>query len=241
VDIQQLIQRSKNSFEDDPKKLTCANKNSPLVVVEASSKLKLEPLWQYPIDEREGPIYKQYVQGNPSYHSMYLREEVARRLYAALQHLPEHWKAILRDGHRPVAVQLKLLQSLVDKYKEDNPAAKNEEAIAYARTFVSDPAIKLPPHCCGEAVDVDVLDTNNGMLVDFGSAVNTPEEISFLHSDKVSEDQHDNRITLLSAMLKEGFAPCYDEWWHFTYGDRVWAYFYNQPQILYGIIEPEVF
>jgi len=239
VNIQKLIQKSKKSFEDDPRKLACIQEDSPLVILEAQKNLKLEPIWQYPIDEREGPIYKQYVHDNPGYHSMYLREEVAKRLYKALGYLPENWTMILRDGHRPTAVQHKLLQSLIDKYVQERPDSKIEEAIAYARTFVSDPEIQLPPHCCGIAVDVDVLDTNTGNLVDFGSSVNTPSEISFLHSKNISKLQYANRITLLTAMLGAGFAPCHTEWWHFSYGDKVWAYFYDEPHVLYGIIEPD--
>ena len=38
------------------------------------------------------------------------------------------------------------------------------------------------------------------------------------------------------AMVSEGFAPFYGEWWHFSYGDREWAAFYEK-EALYDIID----
>lgn len=238
INIDELIARSKQSFELDPDKLACREIDEPLEAVPPTVRLILEPIWQNPIDDIEGRLYRQYIQAHPDYESIYLRMQVAERLQLASANLPQHLKLILRAGHRPLVVQREGLLALIDKYIFDHPDRSPQEALVFARTFIDDPVIKIPSHCCGSAVDVDLFDTTTHKLVDFGSQVNTPSDISFLHSSDISREQYANRMTLLGAMLGAGFAPSFVEWWHYSYGDTVWAYFTGEPESLYGIIEP---
>ena len=238
--IKELLERSKISFESDTQKLGCVNHRDPLVEIHSTGRLILEPIWQKPLDEREGPLYEQYLKDHPGSDVIMLREGVATRLYTAAENLPQHLKLVLREGYRPLALQHELLQALIDTYRVDNVDATPEQAHAYANTYVANPDLILPPHCCGAAVDVDVLDTKTNQLMDFGSPVNVPLEISFLHSDEVSPEQHANRMVLLEAMVRAGFAPCYVEWWHYSYGDTVWAYFYKKSGPLYSIVKPNL-
>jgi D-alanyl-D-alanine dipeptidase len=41
-------------------------------------------------------------------------------------------------------------------------------------------------------------------------------------------------MLLRSVMLQAGFAPFDGEWWHFSYGDREWAYYYKKKYALYS-------
>lgn len=238
--IDELINRSKKSFEADPKKLTSLLDHDSLVRVHSTPHLILEPIWLQPIDDIEGPIYRDFIRDNPKYDSIFLRQRVADRLYTAAENLPSHLRLVIRAGHRPLHVQRKVLKGVFERYLLDNPLATHEDALTYARIFVDDPAIKFPSHCCGSAVDVDLFDTEKQQLVDFGCQVNTPNNISFLHSNDITEAQYASRMILLTAMLSAGFAPSFVEWWHFSYGDRVWAYFYKKPQSLYGVVEPDL-
>ena len=237
--LQQLIERSKRSFGEDPDKLPSAHSSDPFVRVHSTPQLVLEPIWEHPIDTiGEGPLYQEYIAAHPDYNGIFLRQKVAKRLYAAAKNLPSHLNLVLRAGHRPLIVQRKLLKELVERYLSEHSHVTTDDAVTYARIFVDDPDIKIPSHVCGSAVDVDVFDTNTGRLVDFGLPMNTNSEKAYLHTDKINETQHVNRMLLLEAMLKAGFAPIYAEWWHFSYGDRVWAYFYDEPRSLYDIQEP---
>lgn len=40
-------------------------------------------------------------------------------------------------------------------------------------------------------------------------------------------------------MLSVGFAPCDNEYWHFSYGDERWARYYNKKSIYTQIKNPE--
>lgn len=209
-----------------------------LVAVNNSERLLVEPIWERPIDKIEGKLYQKYIQKNPRYNQVFVRQTVEKRLNTASSNLPKNYKLILRAGHRPMQVQLDLFKMLKLQYLNDNPNSSDLQAVEYARTFVSDPTVKLPPHCCGSAIDVDVLNIATNSLVDFGCPMNTDNEIAFSDSTLISSRQSANRKMLNKAMINAGFAPFKYEWWHFSYGDQVWADFYHQ-QVLYGLIEPQ--
>ncbi len=239
MNIKELLDRSQKSFEEDLKKLPCSSSNEELVVVRSNSKLVLEPIWREPIGHDEGFLYKDYIAKHPKYQHIYLRREVTERLYRAAESLSAQYQLVLRAGHRPLSVQVKELERLLQKGKTELGMSP-VQALAFARTFVDDPAIKTPSHCSGSAVDVELMDTYSGSYVDFGSYMNTESQVSYLHAKDVTKVQKDNRMILLSAMLQAGFAPTYVEWWHYSYGDNVWAYFYNKETSLYGLIEPDI-
>lgn len=103
----------------------------------------------------------------------------------------------------------------------------------HARDFVSDPDTTLPPHVCGAAVDVDILDVGAGELLDFGSKINDDTEQSYLYYPNLTDEQKNNRLMLTTVMLDAGFASCTPEWWHFSYGDQIWAWFYGKENSLF--------
>lgn len=212
--------------------------DEPLVGVKETTRLSVEPIWEKPIDEIEGPLYKEYIRKNPGYDQMFVRETVSKMLEMAAENLPEDYRLVIRAGHRPLKVQYQLLDGVKNQYLSKNPGASEEQALEFARTYVSDPSIKLPPHCCGAAIDVDMLSIESGKLVDFGCPVNTDSEVASINTYKISKEQKNNRKILQKAMLESGFAPFDHEWWHFSYGDQIWADFYAKQEILYGIIEP---
>lgn len=37
--------------------------------------------------------------------------------------------------------------------------------------------------------------------------------------------------------LHAGLASCMTEWWHFSYGDQLWAWFYNEEHSLYSPVD----
>lgn len=234
--LSERIERSKSTERIDYSKIGCLNQQDPLVKVEPSEKIIVEPVWTLQGDF-EGGMYADYIAEHPEYDGIYVRSELLKRLEAVANSLSEQYKLIVRAGHRPIAVQKRLLKECAQDYKDDHPGVSDEEALEHARTFVSDPEQELPPHCCAAAVDVDLMDLAGNQLVDFGSPVNLDEEISYLHYENISPIQKKNRMLLLAAMLEQGLASTAFEWWHFSYGDEVWAWFYHEPAALYGLID----
>ena len=47
---------------------------------------------------------------------------------------------------------------------------------------------------------------------------------------------NNNRILLQRTMIKFGFAQHPKEWWHFSYGDQLWAWKNKKDNAIYGKI-----
>jgi hypothetical protein len=92
-------------------------------------------------------------------------------------------------------------------------------------------------HTLGAAVDVTILD-RKGKACDMGAEIAD-------YSDPVAIQTYANvgvrprklRQILLEAMTSVGFAPFLGEWWHFSYGDKEWASYYDKKCAVYGLIE----
>jgi len=238
MDLNQKLERSKSTESLDFSKYQSINKSDPLIKIESTDKMLVEPNWTVP-DSYEGSVYADFISEHPSYDGIYVRSELLKRLIVAADSLPIAYKLVVRAGHRPVAVQKRILLECAVDYKKYKAGASDEEALEHARTFVSDPEITLPPHVCGAAVDVEILDVSTGELLDFGSKMDDDNEKSFLHNPNLTDKQKENRLALLTDMLDAGFASCKAEWWHFSYGDQIWAWFYGKENSLYSPIDVE--
>jgi len=238
MDITEKLERSKSSEKIDFNAIGCLNHPDRLVRVHQTDTLLVKPVWDIAGDY-EGKLYAAYRADHPEYDGIYVRSSLLQRLEEAARSVAASgdYKLVLHAGHRPVGIQKQLLQDVLQDYKKDHPDASNEAALAHARMYVSDPDVKLPPHCCGAAIDVSLYDVKNDRPVDFGSTMNQDADISHLHSEKVSLLQGENRLLLLKTMLEAGFASYYAEWWHFSYGDEIWAWFYGKDACLFGLAD----
>ncbi len=236
MNTDERVERSKSKERIDYSKIGFSNLEDSLVRVEPSGKISVEPVWTLEGDF-EGGMYADYIAKHPEYDGVYVRSELLKRIEKAAESLGEQYKLVVRAGHRPLDVQRRLLKDCMQDYKEDHPEVSDEEALEHARTFVSDPDTSQPPHCCGTAIDVELFDVHSNKLVDFGSAMNVDDDISYLHYDEITPEQKANRMLLLHTMLEQGLASVAFEWWHFSYGDQTWAWFYGEPDSLYGLID----
>lgn len=208
----------------------------PLVGIKRSEKVIANPIWVNPHDT-EGKYYVEYMDDHPSYKDIYVRKPISKMLQKAAESLPDDWILVIKSGHRPLAVQSMLFDHIKADLKTKFKVSSEDELNDLTRKYVADPKVKMPAHCCGAAVDVDVFNMTSNSLVDFGSPINFESDISQLHTSLINPTQHKNRMILLIAMLHAGFASDYHEWWHYSYGDSQWAVFYKQNEPLFDLIE----
>jgi len=236
MDLQQRLQRSHSTDMPDFSKYLPIGQDDSLVQIITNSKILAEPYWEL-TDDWEGRHYTDYIAQHPHYGGIYVRSGLASRLQVAANALDDRYKLVIRAGHRPIEVQRNILRDCAYNYKAEHAGISDTEALQHARTFVSDPDIKLPPHVCGAAVDVDVIDQTTGQLLDFGSKMNDDNDISALYYPNLTSEQKNNRLMLITAMLSAGMASYNPEWWHFSYGDQAWAWFYGHEHSLYDLID----
>jgi zinc D-Ala-D-Ala dipeptidase len=99
------------------------------------------------------------------------------------------------------------------------------------------------PHATGAAIDLTLrwIDGENlwmGSLFDDATALAARDRFESLSSDNFSfsdQEARANRRLLHWLMTEEGFAGHPEEWWHFSWGDQLWAAITNAPAAHYGL------
>ncbi|MCR5330919.1 MAG: haloacid dehalogenase-like hydrolase [Lachnospiraceae bacterium] len=71
-------------------------------------------------------------------------------------------------------------------------------------------------HSRGSTVDLTLFDMTTEKEVDMGGTFDYFGELSHPDYTDITEEQYANRMLLREVMLKHGFKPLEEEWWHFT-------------------------
>lgn len=71
-------------------------------------------------------------------------------------------------------------------------------------------------HSRGSTVDLTIIDMNTGKELDMGGKYDFFGDISHHNTNKINKEQKANRLLLKRIMLKNGFRPYPEEWWHYT-------------------------
>ncbi|HET8717832.1 MAG TPA: M15 family metallopeptidase [Nocardioidaceae bacterium] len=165
----------------------------------------------------------------------HVRRELAQRLETAHGLLPHGYRLGLVEGYRPYALQEQYFSDYRGELVTARPDLSEPESYRLASRYVAPPPVA--PHVSGAAVDLVLLDAD-GRLVDMGSPINaTPESSAgacYFAADNVSAEARQHRQLLAAALGEVGLVNYPTEWWHWSYGDRYWAFVTEQPAALYG-------
>jgi len=168
-----------------------------------------------------------------------LRNLVVEKLLKAQSLLPAGLQLLIIEGHRPLTLQKRYFDDYSKELANLHPDWNTDTLYKEASKFVAPPAI-IPPHSTGGAVDLTLADSS-GHELDMGTRVNAdPEESNnacFTVAENISQFSKENRQILIDAMLNAGFVNYPTEWWHWSYGDRYWAYVTKQPHAIFGSVE----
>ena len=74
-------------------------------------------------------------------------------------------------------------------------------------------------HTRGSTVDLSIVDIKTNKELDMGSSYDFFGEKSHPFYKKITKTQMKNRMLLRTIMIKNGFIPYDNEWWHFTLKD----------------------
>ncbi|MDH2430891.1 M15 family metallopeptidase [Sphaerisporangium sp. TRM90804] len=155
----------------------------------------------------------------------HVRLSVADRLIAAQTRLPRDLRLLVVEGFRPAALQRRYFAESVAGHRGAHPGWTDERAHLEASRYISPP--EVAPHVSGGAVDL-TLCTASGEELPMGTQVNaTPPESTdacYTASPDITPEARRNRDTLSTAMTAAGFVNYPTEWWHWSYGDRYWAF-----------------
>ena len=182
-----------------------------------------------------------------------LREEVVFRLIKAnyfLQSKNNSFCLLIYDSWRPIEVQEFMFNrafSLECKKLDIDASIKNMKSypsiMKNVEKFWAYPSFDEkcpPPHSTGGALDVCLSDIN-GNAIEMGSDIDQMDETSkpdFFENVNNEEAViwNSRRNLLKEIMTAFGFVQHPNEWWHFSYGDQLWAWKNKKTNALYGKI-----
>ena len=210
------------SFEEIP----IAENNEPLV-----------DLNDYPFIIE--PSY--FKQGLSELPTLKLRKGIADKLLKIQQLFEGKYRFKIWDGYRPRKVQDAIYNSFYEKLSRENPGWDDKRLSHATEQFVTKATTqkRTPPHATGGAVDLTLVD-ESGRELDMGTEFDFfgPEAAPFYFESAGSNIlARENRKVLREAMTKEGFTPDEDEWWHFDFGNQLWALRAGAEQAIYSEIE----
>lgn len=183
----------------------------------------------------------------------FVRQGVCDRLITAqtqLQQSHSGWKILIFDAFRPLPVQQFMVDYTFAQQVQQQGldpaclmAAQRQAVLAQVAEFwaLPDPDPMRPtPHSTGGAVDVTLINAQ-GAAIDMGGAI---DEISprsapdyyANHRDPAASRFHCHREILTQTMTQAGFQQHPNEWWHFCYGDQLWAWLAHQANPLHPAI-----
>lgn len=167
---------------------------------------------------------------------MVARKTVVEKIYRATSILPDEYSLLICDAYRSTAYQQERWNQRIAEVKAAFPNATLKEIETKAARFTARPTGVGSGHQAGAAVDV-TLGNRFGEPLDLGTAVKAMNELSPTEAHGLNAVQRNNRRILLDAMCESGFINYPLEWWHYCYGDRMWAAYSAQELAIYDRIE----
>ena len=163
--------------------------------------------------------------------------EMLNKVDTLLKEINSNYQILVVYGYRSMDKQVKFFNEEINKYKND---FDNElDLYEFVHEKIAVPTVA--GHPTGGAVDVVIYDMNKKEIIDFGTKVHDYDDCkSYIYYDNISSNAKDNRMLLRKIMMQVGFAPYDGEWWHFSYGDREWAYYYKKDKYLYSQVEKDI-
>lgn len=171
----------------------------------------------------------------------YAREGLADRLAVAQTFLPTGVRLHVTEGLRPIESQQRIYDGYRAELAKLNPGISDQEAHVLASRFVS--PVEVAPHVAGAAVDLTLVGENGPF--DLGTPIDaTPEQSDgacFFDAANISREARSNRSLLADVLTSAGLVNYPTEWWHWSFGDRYWAYCEKRPNAIYGpTVAPEL-
>lgn len=198
--------------------------------------IPIEPVQDELIDFREtGDFQISALKAGQGDSFAHLRSNLVDRLLHSQRQLPDGYRLLLVEGHRPSALQDHYFSSYRDDLILADPSLSDEVSFQLASRYVSPPAIA--PRVSGAAIDL-TLCNDDGDELDLGTRINaTPEASSggcYFDATNISSEARHHRTVLSRALNEAELVKYPTEWWHWSFGDRYWAFTTNNPAALYG-------
>lgn len=200
----------------------------PLVIKEIENPVNLVE-----INDKDG------ISFNPEYTSVRtIRKYIYDLLVKAAKELPQGYRFVVYEAYRPMSAQIKLWEGVVSQKKKEYPDMDpdSEEFTALCNIFAANPYRQGSGHQSGAAVDISLVDAK-GKEVDMGGFVRKFDDSAEFNCPTISKEAQKNRLLLKETLSKVGMVNYPAEWWHYSFGDRLWAKLTGSTLAIFGKLD----
>lgn len=204
--------------------------SEPETILEIESPVKLSF-----IDEQDGIYF------NDKYTSeRRIRTYVYNLLKQAQAYLPSSYHFMIYEAYRPKAAQIVLWEGVVAQKKQEFPHLDitSEDFIKLCNVYAANPYRQGSGHQSGAALDVTLVN-DLGVEYDMGGQVRGFGAEAEFAAPNISATAHQNRAILQTTLAKVGLINYPSEWWHYSFGDRLWARLTGSKLAIFANIEKE--
>lgn len=194
--------------------------------------------------------FKDEKQETGAIKELFLRKTIAEKLLKINNKLKKlNLELFIIDAFRPIEVQnymhdIKAPAQLKERHPDWSDEIIMEEvnkfwAFGGTKNGQIDPK-SPPPHSTGAATDISIreMDTKEQLNMDAHfdalsdkSFTDYYEMLGMLNNS--AKEAQKNRRLLYWLMINEGFVNNPTEWWHFSYGDQMWAKLLDKEKAMY--------
>ncbi|MBL3285264.1 D-alanyl-D-alanine dipeptidase domain protein [Rickettsiales endosymbiont of Paramecium tredecaurelia] len=210
---------------------------------EAVSAIAIDPLDEEVVDllEINNPRIQPLSTIDSGYQNTYkgfskVRLGLYKRLVKMLEFLPRNVGIAYFEGLRPLWKQKEYFDK---KFKEilskiPDPELAYRETTKHVSPFIDN----IPTHATGAAIDITLFKINKDVKTMLNMGMfdtiygHNPAQETF--SENTTKEQRENRLILLNAAVKSDLVNYGFEWWHYSYGDKAWAYV-KAKKAMYGL------
>lgn len=165
---------------------------------------------------------------------VFLRKTIADKIEKAAKELPNGTFFIIYDAFRSLEQQYEIWDKKYNYFKNLYPSESEKQITLRTKRVVADPRHGHGGHQTGGAIDIGLCD-KNGTELDMGAPYSGTEK-TIQTNAKINKTAKHNRKILCNLMKDYGFVNYPNEWWHFCYGDRMWAAYSGKKKCCYGLI-----
>lgn len=165
--------------------------------------------------------------------SLFARKSVADMLAKARKLLPGNTTFVINDAWRPLSAQKMYFDYYTRKFKNRHTKWTRSQIYNEAAKYAIPPDQPLRAgHMTGAAIDLKLW--RNGRTLPMQSRRLAFEKRANTDSPQLQEFINRNRALLKSVMEEVGFVNYPKEYWHYSYGDIMWAELTNHKEAIYG-------
>jgi D-alanyl-D-alanine dipeptidase len=169
-----------------------------------------------------------------------VRQGVAERLVIADGALPPGIRLLVAEGLRSARAQAVVIAGYVRELRDSFPELPDAEIRRLSTRFVA--PLETAPHVAGAAVDLTLADAR-GQQLWMGTVIDATPEMSdgacAFGATNIDAEARRHRALLADALSLAGLVNYPTEWWHWSYGDRYWAYLTGAERACYGPVDLE--